>query len=129
HDYEKMFPVRQVRRDYSATVIASGEGFDRQLLVNGIGMTRLNSITKHMAHLPLALMSRPPENCLVICFGMGTTFRSVLSWGIRTTGVDLVPSVPETFRYFHEDADTILNSPLARIVIDDGRRFLDGTEE
>ena len=81
HDYEKKYPKHQVRRDYTATVIAAGRGFSRELLVNGIGMTGLTPVTKYMAHLPLAFMGRTPQNGLVICFGMGTTFRSMLSWG------------------------------------------------
>lgn len=129
HDYEKLFRTREVRRDYTATVIATGTGFGRQLLVNGVGMTLLTPDTKYMAHLPLAFMSRPPRNGLVICFGMGTTFRSMLSWGIPTTAVDLVPSVPALFSYFHSDAPQLLRSPLARVVIDDGRRFLDGSNQ
>jgi predicted membrane-bound spermidine synthase len=90
-------------------------------------MTSLTPITKYMAHLPLALMSRPARNGLVICFGMGTTFRSMLSWGIPTVAVDLVPSVPSMFEYFHSDAAKVASSPLGRVVIDDGRRFLDGS--
>ena len=129
HDYEITFPVREVRRDYTATVLATGKGFDRNLLVNGVGMTSLTPITKYMAHLPLAFMSRPPQNGLVICFGMGTSFRSMLSWGIPTTAVDLVPSVPALFGYFHSDAAQLASSPLARIVVDDGRRFLDGSTQ
>jgi spermidine synthase len=128
-DFETIFPVREVRRDYSATVLATGKGFDRILLVNGVGMTSLTPVTKYMAHLPLAFMSRPPQNGLVICFGMGTSFRSMLSWGIPTTTVDLVPSVPALFGYFHADAPRLVSSPLARIVIDDGRRFLDGSTQ
>ena len=129
HDYETIYPVREVRRDYTATVIATGDGFDRKLLVNGVGMTSLTPITKYMAHLPLAFMSRPPKNGLVICFGMGTTFRSMLSWGIPTTAVDLVPSVPALFEYYHADAPKLVSLPSARIVIDDGRRFLDGSTQ
>jgi spermidine synthase len=129
HDYEKKYPVREVRRDYTATVIAAGKGMDRELLVNGIGMTNLTPNTKYMAHLPLAFMSRPAQNGLVICFGMGTTFRSMLSWGISTTAVDLVPSVPAMFSYFHPDASRLMSSSKARIVVDDGRRFLDGSTE
>ena len=129
HDYEITFPVREVRRDYTATVLATGKGFDRNLLVNGVGMTSLTPITKYMAHLPLAFMSRPPQNGLVICFGMGTSFRSMLSWGIPTTAVDLIPSVPALFGYFHSDAAQVVSSPLARIVVDDGRRFLDGSSQ
>jgi predicted membrane-bound spermidine synthase len=128
-DVETIYAAREVRRDYSATVIATGEGFQRRLFVNGVGMTSLTPITKYIAHLPLALMSRPPRNGLVICFGMGTSFRSMLSWGIPTTSVDLIPSVPALFGYYHADAQKLVNSPLARIVIDDGRRFLDSSNE
>ncbi|PIR15920.1 MAG: hypothetical protein COV48_11715, partial [Elusimicrobia bacterium CG11_big_fil_rev_8_21_14_0_20_64_6] len=47
-----------------------------------------------------------------------------LSWGIPTTAVELVPSVPRMFSFFHEDAAAVRASPQARVVIDDGRRFL-----
>jgi hypothetical protein len=60
---------------------------------------------------------------------MGTTFRSSLSWGIHVTAVDLVPSVPKLFWYYHPDAPELLRSPLARVVIDDGRRYLDRTPD
>jgi spermidine synthase len=128
-DFETEFPVREVHRDYAATVIATGTGFDRALLVNGSGMTILTPITKYIADLPLASMNRSPKNGLVICFGMGTTFRSMLSWGIPTTAVDLIPSVPRLFPYFHSDASDLMRSPLANIVVDDGRRFLDGSDK
>ncbi len=129
HDFESLFAQRMVRRDYAATVIATGKGFDRNLLVNGVGMTNLTPITKYMVHMPLAFMSRRPQNGLVICFGMGTSFRSMLSWGIPTTAVDLIPSVPALFGYYHADAQLLESSPLARIVIDDGRRFLDSSSQ
>jgi spermidine synthase len=129
HDYEKKFSQREVRRDYAATVIGTGSGFGRQLLVNGTGMTWLTPVTKYMSHLPLAMMSRPTQKGLVICFGMGTSFRSMLSWGISTTAVDLIPSVPALFGYFHPDAASLLKSQQARIVVDDGRRFLDTSNE
>jgi spermidine synthase len=129
HDFETIYPVRQVRRDYAATTIATGKGFERRLLVNGVGMTSLVPVTKFMVHLPLAFMSTPPRNGLVICFGMGTSFRSMLSWGIPTTAVDLIPSVPSMFGYYHADARELLSSPLARVVIDDGRRFMDSSSQ
>lgn len=114
----------EVRRDYQASVTAGGTGLDRVLQINNIGMTVMTPITKVMAHLPLAFLPRPPRSALVICFGMGTTFRSLLSWGIPATAVELVPSVPGLFGFFHEDAAALLASPNARVVIDDGRRFL-----
>lgn len=129
HDFEVIFPQRQVRRDYTASVIATGQGFHKRLLVNGVGMTSLTPITKYIVDLPLAMLPAPPHNGLVICFGMGTSFRSMRSWGIPTTAVELVPSVPSLFSYYHDDADKITASPLAHIVVDDGRRFLDGSSE
>jgi spermidine synthase len=120
---------RVVRRDYTATVVASGVGMEKRLLVNGIGITQLTPVTKVMAHLPLALLEHPPQSALVICFGMGTTFRSLMSWNIRTVAVELVPSVKETFSYFFSDAESLTKDPRAAVVIDDGRRFLKRTPE
>jgi len=82
-----------------------------------------------MAHLPLASLDHAPQNGLVICFGMGTAYRSLLSWGIPGTAVELVPSVPKLFGYFHPDGPQLLQSPLSHLVIDDGRRFLERTSE
>jgi spermidine synthase len=128
-DYGTKFPHRIELRDYAATVIATGEDMDKRILVNGTGMTVLTPITKVMAHLPLSMLGRPANNALVICFGMGTTFRSVMSWGIRTTAVELIPSVPKVFGYFHPDGPALLQSPLAHMVIDDGRRYLERSPE
>ena len=128
--FETLYPKRQIRRDHNATVIAVGAGLDKRLVVNGQGMTTLKPVTKMMAHLPLAALDRPPRDAVVVAFGMGTTFRSLLSWGIPVTAVELVPSVPRMFGFFHADADALVASPHARIVVDDGRRFLERyTEE
>src|SRR3984893_16706143 len=124
-DFETQFAVRRVLRDSTATVIAEGEGKDRRLLVNGMGLTLLTPITKMMAHLTLASLDHTPHSALIICFGMGTTFRSVVSWNISGTVVELVPSVPRLFSYYHADAAEVMASPLAHVVIDDGRRFLE----
>jgi spermidine synthase len=124
-DFETQFPVRRVLRDSTATVIAQGEGMQRRLLVNGMGMTKLTPITKMMAHLTLASLDHTPHSALIICFGMGTTYRSVVAWNITGTAVELVPSVPRLFSYYHADAAEVMASPLAHVVIDDGRRFLE----
>jgi len=127
--YDEGYPGQQVLRDSTATVIATGSGMNKKLLVNGYGMTQMTPITKMMAHLPLAFLDRPPQDALDICFGMGTTFRSLLSWNIHATAVELVPSVPRLFSYFHSDGDALLRSPRARVVIDDGRRYLERTPD
>jgi spermidine synthase len=128
-DYETMFPEARVRRDYTATSIAMGKGMQRMLLINGVGITNLTPITKMMAHLPMASLPNPPRSVLVLCFGMGTSFRSALSWGAPVTVVELVPSVPSLFSYFHANGDQLLHSPNANVVIDDARRFLERTQE
>ncbi len=128
-DYATKYPRRVELRDHTATVIATGEGMHKRLLVNGTGMTKLTTITKLMAHMPLAFLGRPAKNGLVICFGMGTTFRSMLSWGIDVTVVELVPSVPKLFGYFHPDGPDLLKLPRAHVVIDDGRRYLERSNE
>ena len=129
-DYETRYSPREVRRDSTATVTAAGATrTGKQLLVNGNGVTGLTPITKMIAHLPLAYLQRPPKNALVICFGMGTTHRSVLSWGISSTAVELVPSVVSVFPFFHADAERLLRSPLSRVVVDDGRFYLERSSE
>lgn len=128
-DYEVDFPGSLILRDRTATVLAYGKGMDKILLVNGVGMTSLTPITKMMAHFTLAHLQQPPQNALIICFGMGTTFRSALTWGIPVTVVELVPKVPKLFPYYHPDGRALLKSPNAHVVIDDGRRFLDRSNQ
>jgi spermidine synthase/MFS family permease len=124
----------EVRRDYAASVVAV-DGTDspkpqaKSLLVNGIGMTTLTPITKFMVHIPLVLHEGPSQSALIICFGMGTSYRSALSWGLETTAVELIPDVPQSFGFYHADAPEVLQNPKGRIVIDDGRRFLERTRD
>lgn len=126
-DYIQQIHGGKVLRDSTATVIASGVGMQKRLYVNGISMTLQTPITKVMATMPLAFLDHAPQNALVICFGMGTTHRSMLSWGIDSTAIDLVPSVPALFSYYHADAPQLLSSPRSHVVVDDGRRFLERT--
>ncbi len=129
HEDPSLHDGCEVRRDHVATVVSFGEGREKRMLVNGIGITTLTPLTKVMAHLPLVMRERPPQSTLVICFGMGTTFRSLASWGGRTTAVDLVPSVPAAFGFYWADAQDVLGRAGVRVVVDDGRRFLKRTSE
>jgi spermidine synthase len=133
NDFEGLLKEREshtaVRRDYASSVISFGEGFGRRLLVNGIGMTALTPETKFMVHLPMAFHSGRAESALIICFGMGTSFRAALSWDAQTTAVELVPSVVDAFPFYHDDTASVLANPKGRIIIDDGRRYLKRTRE
>ncbi len=122
------FPIVE-RRDYAASVISTELYGTKMLLVNSVGMTTLTPITKFMVHLPLMFHKGPPQSALVICFGMGTTYRSALSWDVDTTAVELIPDVPKMFGYYHTNAAEVLKNPKGRIVIDDGRRFLNRTDK
>lgn len=126
-DFESSFPRRKILRDNTATAMFVQTEKGKSLLVNGVGVTIMSPPTKWMAHLPLAFLTEPPRDALVICFGMGTTFRSLLSWGINATAVELIPSVPKLFGYYHADGPRLLESSRAQIVIDDGRRYLERT--
>jgi spermidine synthase len=119
----------EMRRDYAASVISAQVVGGKVLLVNGIGMTKLTPVTKFMVHLPLAFHQGKPESALIICFGMGTSYRSALSWDIDSTAVELVPSVTKTFGFYHANAAQVLDNPKGQVVIDDGRRFLRRTRK
>ena len=127
--YEDPSPSHRVLRDNTATIVASGEGMAKHLTVNGVGITYLTPMTKLMAHLPMAFLDHRPSSALVVCFGMGTTYRSLMSWNVSTTAVELVPSVPHLFGYFHPDGPKLLQEPMSHIVIDDGRRYLERTND
>ena len=100
-----------------------GPARSRRLFVNGVGITRLTIDTKLLAYLPKAL--RPAaKSDLVICFGMGSTFRSSLILGMRTDAVELDPTVPKVMHWFYPDANTYLHSPLAHVIIGDGRNYV-----
>lgn len=118
-----------IRHDYTATIVSYGYGSKKGLLVNGVGMTYLGPVQKDMAHVPLAFLNHKPESALAICMGMGTTLRSLASWGIDVTVVELVPGVKDAFGYYFKDADQVLSKPNVRIIIDDGRRFLRRTDK
>lgn len=118
-----------ILRDHTATVIADEKDGEKRLLVNSTPITVLKPVTKHMAHFPLCHLEQKPRSILVICFGMGTTYRAGLSWDIETTAVELAPSVRDAFGYFYADAADARKNPHGRIVIDDGRRFLRRTTE
>jgi spermidine synthase len=110
--------------DRLATVdTVGGPGYSKRLLVGGVGMTSLTVDTKLMAYLPKAL--RPEaRDFLVICFGMGSTYRSGLKLGLRTDAVELSPTVPSRMPVFFPDAERYLHHPNGHVTISDGRNYV-----
>jgi spermidine synthase len=105
-----------------------GEDTARKLLVNGMGMTVKLTDTKMMAHWPM-LLHPDPKDTLVICFGMGTTYRSAISHGGNVTVVELVKEVLGAFDYFYKDASRVRSYAKGRMIVNDGRNYLKLTQE
>lgn len=112
----------------TSVVRRGNETLGSLLLVNGTGMTLKVTDTKMMAHLPM-MLHKNPENTLVICFGMGTTYRSAVSYGKRVTVVELVEEVFDAFGYFYADYRPLRSYPQGRMINNDGRNFLQLTRE
>jgi spermidine synthase len=126
-DFGQDFKVFGFDEGVAGTTVSAavpGKMFLRNLYINGVGVTRLCTETKLMAHLPLALVENP-RKMLVICFGMGTTVRSAgLYRGLIVEAVDIVPRVFDYFPVFHHDAAETLKNPNIHLYGDDGRNFL-----
>jgi spermidine synthase len=63
-----------------------------------------------------------------VAFGMGSSWRSMLIAGLNADGVELVPSVPGMFEYYHGDEGAFREDPRGRIIIADGRNYLELTD-
>jgi spermidine synthase len=110
--------------DEIAPVVAGDYGGSPQIWVGGTSVTVITTDTKLMPILPLA--ARPnARTALVIAFGMGTAYRSSLIAGLQTEAVELVPSVPEMFKWFYPDAAKYADDPEGGIVVADGRNHVD----
>ncbi|HQR41316.1 MAG TPA: fused MFS/spermidine synthase, partial [Gemmatales bacterium] len=112
----------------SATTVAAGhrtQPRQQTLLINGVGMTILCTETKLMTHLPY-LLAEKPKRMLIICFGMGTTFRTaVMNYPqLHVDVVDIVPEVFDCFHHYHKDAAEVRKRPNGQMHADDGRNFL-----
>jgi spermidine synthase len=110
--------------DEIASVQAGDADKSKQLWVNGYSMTFLTVDAKLMPVLPLML--RPEsKTVLTIAFGMGSSFRSALIAGLKSDAVELVPSVPRMFDVFYSDAARFANDSIGRILIGDGRNYVE----
>jgi spermidine synthase len=100
----------------SAGVIRRSSGREH-LFTNGVLMTHWGLETSWMAHLPLA-MADDPRDVLVLCLGMGNTYRAAALYPVRVTAVELSSSVVEAFRRMRGAAP---GEADARIEVGDAR--------
>ena len=116
------------REDEIASVQAGSVNGFKQLWVTGASMTALTVDARLMVTLPL--IARPEsKSALIVCFGMGSGFRSSVIAGLTTDAVELVPSVPSMFGYFFPDAAEIRANPNGHIIVADGRNHMELTDK
>ncbi len=116
-------PTAHFEDPVAAVDVTGGKARARNLLINGEGITKLTIDTKLLAYIPK--VARPDATTMLnICFGMGSTFRSSIILGLHTTAVELDPTVPTVMHWFYPDASTYLHSPLATVIITDGRNYV-----
>jgi spermidine synthase len=114
--------------DEIATVEAGQLHATPELWVAGTSMTLLTVDANLMPVLPL--IARPEsKRALIVAFGMGTSFRTALIAGLETDVIELVPSVPKMFHFYHPDAESVLSNPDGEVIIADGRNHLELTED
>ena len=119
--------IYEATEDEIAPVEAGEIRGSPQLWVTGTSMTIITVDTKFMPLLPKML--RPDaDRGLVIAFGMGTAYRTSLNAGMQTDAVELVPSVPDMFKWFYDDADAVLADPNGQVIIADGRNHVELTD-
>ena len=124
---EKVGHLSATGEDEIASVQAGTIAGEPQLWVAGTSMTALTVDARLMPVLPA--MARPDaRSLLVIAFGMGSSYRTGLVLGDRVDGVELVPTVPRMFQYFYPDANAVLANPDGRLVITDGRNYVELTD-
>jgi spermidine synthase len=113
-------PTAHYEDSVASVDVTGGNALNRNLFINGVGITKLTIVTKVLAYVAKA--ARPDATSMLnICFGMGSTYRSSIILGLRTTSVELDPTVPSVMSWFYPDASRYLHSPLGNIILSDGR--------
>ncbi len=107
------------------TVTAFSIDNSKSLWINGVGMTVLCTETKLLTHLPIMYTNKPPQEMLIICFGMGTVLKSGIVYpNLNITTVELVPETYELFGYYHEKGPEILKRQYVHALVNDGRNYI-----
>ncbi|MBI5047985.1 MAG: fused MFS/spermidine synthase [Deltaproteobacteria bacterium] len=123
----------------AATVmIAEREGIDitasnKRLWVNGNMATAAFyeglQINRFQGVLPMIIHPNPKE-VLVICFGSGTTFGTLSQFDVnQVDNVEIASTVIKGAPYFAKENMDVLHNLKSRIIIDDGRSYLEVTSK
>jgi spermidine synthase len=127
-------PIRALKSNSANTTFVVGEGENSALYFGRMRMSATNirgrTYMRLMAHFPLLLHPRP-EKALLICFGAGNTAAAIAAHDDirRIDIVDLNDKVFETAPEFAETNDQVYLDPRVRLIHDDGRNFLNITDQ
>ncbi len=114
-------------------VIKYEDSVNRQLRLNvhyGLGSTSAVTMERRQAHLPLMLHPNP-KDVLFIGLATGITAGAALDHPEveRVDVAELVPDVVRGAATFGDYNRNIVTDPRAKIIINDGRHYLHGTEK
>jgi len=116
----------------SATVVVQRKGSDRVLKVNGKpdASTAGDLPTQVLIGSMPLLLRQNTDDCLVIGLGSGVTLGSVEQFPLKhVTCVELEPAVIEASHYFDDVNHRPLEDPRLRLIANDGRNFIDTTNQ
>lgn len=112
-------------RGATVSIFESPRG-SRSMFINGLYTSNTSTgIGEQMLNVPLAFHPEDgPKRVLTIGLGVGEALRYGIDVGHSVTVVELQPTVVRAFRALNPDASAYLESPRARLVMEDGRNFL-----
>ena len=112
-----------------------GQPVYSRLVTNGFSMTGTNALglryMRYFAYWPMLLHQGPVRRALVVCYGLGVTAGAVLDLpGLETVDiVELSHEVVSTSDIVYPSSGHPLHDPRVRLHIDDGRYFLQASDE
>lgn len=120
------YRINYHNEDADATVTVAQRGDSahaRQLFINGSFISSISGENFLIGHLPM-MMHPHPQDVLVMCLGIGTSYKSTLLYPVRADAVEISNNVVEAFLATDPQASDVIANPRGRIVVEDGRAFL-----
>jgi predicted membrane-bound spermidine synthase len=128
-DKDQTLLAHEEGRGASVTLFHGERSGHNTLYINGLYVSNTSDgLGSLLVEMPLAFHPAPTKS-LIIGLGAGEAFRSAIKYGTNTTVVELLPNVVDLFVRFPRTPEHYLDNPLAKVVINDGRNFLLGSDE
>lgn len=112
--------------DACVTVVEDTEGVRRAFVdANQAAEDSRWDLPSHsiIGHLPI-LFHPDPKTSLVIGFGMGVTSWSISRHGVQVDAIEISPGMVEANKFFTRVNNNVLDEPLVKLTLDDGRNYV-----